>query len=76
MRAPQVVLAAEVRRLTHQDLLHGGWHGLTCSSAIFDPSYAPKVTLVPQLQAMGLGGANPEELLSGCTVQMVLISCG
>ena len=28
---------------------------------MFDPGYVPKVLPVTQLQAMGLGSANPEE---------------
>jgi hypothetical protein len=41
---------------------------------MFNPSYVPKVTPVAQLQAMGLGRANPEEF-SLPTALMVFHSC-
>jgi hypothetical protein len=64
VRAQQVNLAADAIKgvpLTFQELLYGAWDGFNCSSAMFDPGYVPKVTPVTQLQAMGLGSANPED---------------
>ena len=65
VRARQVALAATAitasRSLSYQELLYGAWDGFNCASAMLDPGYVHTVTPVSQMQAMGLGTADPHD---------------